>query len=162
MSDEYRNAGGETSTQIARRLRDKYVQLYGWLRESVDTLPAIPSVQWDHLPANLKARWATAVDMIFEMYARREPVPAKAASAAFLDTIAGSGAFRKQHRILQCLWESVMRHGVDLVTAGMPVEGDDNRPEDLQSDFQDALNYNCQEWLEQRIKRELEGDKVHA
>lgn len=156
MPEGLHNAAGMTAGEIAQILRETYIDLYAFVREvSGGKLADLQSAPWEKLPASIKGRWQMAVERLFSIAEQGASVPTKSLTEQFLDTIAGTGTYQRQHRILRVLWEAVLRKGANLVTAGM-ADTDGGRPtsSEMRREIDDALKYNWRDWLADKLKKE--------
>jgi hypothetical protein len=142
--DEVTNAFGMNATQIAESLREKYFQIL--CRKVKPT--------WKELPPSLRARWAAAVEILFMKCERQvQNVSAKRETEAFLDSIAGPETFKKLPRVVQVVWEAVLRHAINILVAGTQIEPGEN-PEELRREFDRAMADDWHDWVANKIKME--------
>jgi hypothetical protein len=142
--DELTNAFGMNAIQIAQSLREKYFQII-----CKDVKP-----KWEELPVNLRARWAASVDILFMKCERQlQGVSAKKETEAFVDSIHGPGTYRKLPRVLQVVWEAVLRHAINLIVAGTARDpGED--PTELRREFDQAMADDWHDWVRKKIESE--------
>ena len=145
--DEATNAFGMTAVQIAESLRAKYFQI----------VCENPACEWGDLPASLRARWAAAVDILFIKCERQlQGVSAKKETESFVDSINGPSTFRKLPRVLQIVWEAVLRHAINIIVAGTQVDPGEN-PTELRKEFDRAMADDWHDWVANKVKMEKEN-----
>lgn len=143
MADEYTNASGMTPLAMAEVLRGKYYSLAG----------CEPDVSWSGLAPGIKARWAAAIEMLFDKWERGVTSSFKATTEQFVDAIQGIGAFGKLSRPHQLLWEAVLRTAVNLVSVGRVTDFPMTQDE-IEREQQEAIDYNWNDWLVGKMRDE--------
>jgi len=141
---EVTNAFGMNATQIAAELRKKYFE--------IACFPVDP--EWDKLPANQRASWVLAVEMLFIKCERMlQNISAKAETEKLVDTIKGPGTYKKLPTTLKIVWEAVLRHALNIITAGTQMEPGESK-DTLRKEFDEAMADDWHDWVQKRIEME--------
>lgn len=144
MPDPFTNALGMDSQQIATLVRQK-------LHELLEVKPATAS--WDDLPQQTRQRWMNAIDDLFIKCERQVQMSAQLATRRFVDEVLGHGTYDKLTPHLKIFWEALMRHTINLITAGQAQPGEANSPAELRQELDEALKTDWQPWIRERVEK---------
>lgn len=153
--EDLTNALGMGAATIAQLVAEKYFELRG-----------DKSSDWKKMPPATRSRWEAVVEgLFFRCHQNQGSMSAQEATRAFVDGLFAPGTFEKLPPLLRPLWEALLRHTLNLITVGQPVDGAGLSREEMQAELDGALAYDWNQWLEAKLRpllTSLEKEKKHA